>query len=109
MLVIFIIIYFLPHKLHNVHTFRLTVGSLEGEGVNFSYMFDIKGLVKLGRLSGEDLDLSSWCIILYEKLAVSGIVSLVADVATYAKRAMRPKFGYEIYLLICFLDYLALT
>ena len=43
-------------------------------------------LVKLGRLSGKDLDLSSWWSSLVEKLAVSEIMYLVAYIATDAKR-----------------------
>ena len=54
-----------------------------------SSMFEISGLVKFGRLYGEDLALSLWWMSLDEKLAVSGIMNLVADMDIYAKREMR--------------------
>ena len=58
------------------------------------------GLVNLGRFSGEDLAISSWWRILASKLAVSGRMYLVAAMAKYAKRAMRPnKFGMTFSLL----------
>ena len=64
------------------------------------YMMDSRGLVKLSRFSGENLDISSWWSRLTEKLAVSGIMGLVADMATDAKRAMRPNtFGVPLSLL----------
>ena len=50
-------------------------------------MLDIMGLVKLVILSGEDLDIYSWWIILSEKISVSGIMELLSDIATYAYRA----------------------
>ena len=53
-------------------------------------MFETRWLVRLGRLSGEDLDFSSFRISLDAKLAVSGRMELVTDVATYTKRSMRP-------------------
>ena len=46
---------------------------------------EARGLVKLGRLSGKDLALSSWWIRLDTKLAVSIIMDLVVDMDTYAK------------------------
>ena len=57
------------------------------EKVSFpDYMFDIKRLVKLGRLSGDNLDISSWWIILDEKLTVSGRMHIVAYTGTDTKR-----------------------
>ena len=57
-------------------------------------ILEYRGLVKLGRLSGEELYLSSWWRILDGKLAVSGRMELVTDMATDEKRAMRPNnFG----------------
>ena len=38
-------------------------------------------MVKLGSLSGKDLDLSSWCISLDEKLFVYGSINLVEDMS----------------------------
>ena len=54
-------------------------------------MFDTRGLVKLGRLSGEDLDISSWWISLAKKIAVSGRINLVTYMNTDATRVMKPK------------------
>ena len=50
------------------------------------YVLEIRGMVKLGRLSGEDLDISSWCISLSEKLFVYGSINLVEDMSAYSKR-----------------------
>ena len=63
--------------------------------VSFSdFMLEARGLVKLGRLSGEDLALSSYCISLAAKLAVSGRIDLATYMATDANRAMSPNtFG----------------
>ena len=52
-------------------------------------MMESRGLVKLGILSGEDLDIYSWWSSLDEKLAVSERMNLVVDMATYAKKSMR--------------------
>ena len=52
-------------------------------------MMESRVLVKLGRLSGEDLDIYSWWGSLDEKLAVSERMNLVVDMATYAKNSMR--------------------
>ena len=52
-------------------------------------MFETRGLAKLGRLSGEDLDLSSWWRSLAAKFSVSGRINLVTDMSTDAKREMR--------------------
>ena len=49
-------------------------------------MFDTRGLVKLGRLYGEELDIYSWWSILAAKLSGYGIIYLVEDVATDTKR-----------------------
>ena len=66
-------------------------------------MLEARGLAKLGILSGEDLDLSAWWKILSEKLAVSGIVDFVADMATNVKKKMRPNnFGMIFSLLYFF-------
>ena len=54
--------------------------------VKVSSIMDTRGLVKLVRLSVEDLDLSSWESRLAEKLAVYGIMALVTDMAAYTKR-----------------------
>ena len=60
--------------------------------VLFSFsMFETRGLVKLVRLSGEYLALSSWWSKLTEKLTVSGRMYLLSDMATGAKREIRPK------------------
>ena len=53
-------------------------------------MMEARRLEKLGLLSGEDLYLSSWWSILAAKLSVYGRMDLVADMAIYAKRVMRP-------------------
>ena len=49
-------------------------------------MLDARGLVKLGRFYGEDLDLSSWWISLDEKLDIFVIMDLVEYMATDTKR-----------------------
>ena len=54
------------------------------------YMLEYRELLKLGRLYGEDLSLISWWISLAAKLAVSGRMELVTDMATDAKRTMLP-------------------
>ena len=54
------------------------------------FMLEVRGLVKLGRFSGEYLDISSWWSSLHVKLSVSVIMRLVEDMATDAKRASRP-------------------
>ena len=59
-------------------------------------MLEDRGLVKLGRLSGEDLALSSWCKSVYRR------IDLVADISTYAKRAMRPNNFCTPFHLLCF-------
>ena len=53
-------------------------------------MFEARRLVKLGRFSGHELALPSWWSILSEKLAVSGIMDLVADMSTDVKREISP-------------------
>ena len=53
-------------------------------------MLEARGLVKFGRFSEEELALYSFCISLDAKLAVSGILGLVADMVTYAKKKLRP-------------------
>ena len=71
-------------------------------------MMEYRGSVKLGRLSGEDLYLSSWWSRLDTKLAVSGGIYLVSDMSTDENRELRPNtFGMHfpscIYLeLFCF-------
>ena len=56
-------------------------------GVAFpAYMLEARGLVKLGRFSGEELGLSSWWSSLSAKNYVSRITALVVDIATDAKR-----------------------
>ena len=60
--------------------------------VSFTYsMFDARGLLKLGRFSGEDLAFSSWWSSLSGKTSVSRRMDRLIDMATDAKRAMRPK------------------
>ena len=60
--------------------------------VSFNYpMFETRELAELGIFSGEYLALSSWWITLAEKLAVSGKMDLVEDIATYANRERRSK------------------
>ena len=51
-------------------------------------MLEARGLAKLGILYGEELALFSWCIILVEKLYVSGRIDFVADMAIDVKRSM---------------------
>ena len=70
-----------------------------------SSMLEARGLVNLGRFSGEDLDLSSWWSSLAVKLDVSGIMNLVEDMATDAKREMRPNnFGMLFFPLVFILN-----
>ena len=91
MLVNFVCAYFLTRCLHKVQPVRLTGDLLE---VNLSYpasILEARGLVKLGRFSGDYLALSSWWITLAEKLAVSGKMDLVEDIATDANRERRSK------------------
>ena len=60
--------------------------------VSFTYYkFETKGLVKLGRFSGENLTISSWWSSLSEKLAVSGRMDFVTDIVTDTKREMKQK------------------
>ena len=66
------------------------VASLNVKVSFHSFLFDTKSLVKLGRLYGEDLPLSSCWRSLAAKLTVSLIMDLVADMATCVKRAMSP-------------------
>ena len=64
------------------------------------YILEAMGLVKLVRLSVENLDLSSWWSSLAAKLAVSGRMELVIDMATDAKREIMPNtFGMEFHFL----------
>ena len=49
-------------------------------------ILEARGLVKLGRLYEEDLDLSSWWSSLTAKFSFSGIMNLVADMTIDAKR-----------------------
>ena len=49
-------------------------------------MLDARGLAKLGRFSGEDLDLSSWWTILDEKLSLYERMDVVADMAIDEKK-----------------------
>ena len=51
-----------------------------------SYMFETRGLVKLGRLSGEDLYLYTWWTRLATKLGVYGIMNVVKNMSTDANR-----------------------
>ena len=53
-------------------------------------MLDTRGLVKLGRMSVENLDISSQWIRLDAKVYVSVIMDLVAYMDTDAKWEMRP-------------------
>ena len=67
-------------------------------------ILEARGLVKLGRLSGEDLDLYSWWSSLAAKLAVSGRMDLVTDMDTDAKREMiQNTFGmpFNLFYLSC--------
>ena len=56
-----------------------------------AYTLEDRGLVKLGKLSGEDLDIYFWCRILDVKLAISVIMDLVSDMATDVKMEMSPR------------------
>ena len=49
-------------------------------------MLEARGLVKLVRLSGEDLVLSSWWVSLDEKIDIFVIMELVEYMATDIKR-----------------------
>ena len=49
-------------------------------------ILESKMLLKLGRLSGDDLALYSWWRSLVAKIAVSGLIELVTDMDTYVKR-----------------------
>ena len=89
MIVIFMSTYFFHHSLHKVQPVRFTGGFLEGECVIATSMFETRILVKLGRLSRKDLDLSSFQISLAEKIAVSDRMDLATDMAKYLKRSMR--------------------
>ena len=58
--------------------------------------------MKLGRLSGEYLDLSSWWSNLSAKFYVHRIMNFVADMVIHVKRAMRPNilgFPYILFSL----------
>ena len=73
--------------------------------VNVSFpasMLEDRGLLKLGRLYGYYLALSSWWRILAAKLAVSGRMDLVEKMTTDAEREMRPNtFGMPFSFLYC--------
>ena len=64
-------------------------------------LLEARELIKLGRFSGEELALSSWWIIFAAKIAVSGIMELVADMAADAKRAMRLNTFGIIFPFLC--------
>ena len=50
--------------------------------------------MKLGRLYGYDLAISSWCSILATELVISEGMDLVTDMDSDVKKAMRPNaFG----------------
>ena len=53
-------------------------------------MLEARGLVNLGRLSGEDVGFSSWWIRLSTKIAVYRITNLVTDMSIDVKRKMKP-------------------
>ena len=53
-----------------------------------AYKLEDRGLVKLGKVSGEDLNLYLWWSRLAENFTFSGSMDLVTDMATYAP------FGY---------------
>ena len=66
-----------------------------------AYISGFRGLVKLGKLSGEELALSSWWIKLAEKIVFSVITYLVVDMDADAKRSMRPKTLGPLSLFFC--------
>ena len=73
-----------------------------------SSMLELRGFMKLGRFSGEDLDIYSWWNILAAKFTVSVIMDLMADMATNVKRTMRQNafvmpFSLLYFSLITFL------
>ena len=55
-----------------------------------SSMFNNRRLVKLGRFYGDDLNFSSWWSSFAAKLTVYGIMDLVEDMDTDAKREISP-------------------
>ena len=74
-------------------------------------MLEYRGLMKLERLSGEDLDFYSWWIRLSEKLAFSCRMYLVTDMAKDTKREIRPNtlglpslFLYLYWTILIFLS-----
>ena len=92
--------YLISHCLHKVKIARLTGGLFEGEGIIFVSIMEARGLTILGIVFGEDLDISSLWSSLDEKLAVSGIMDLLAEMTTYEKRSMRLNaFVVTFYLL----------
>ena len=73
-------------------------------------MLDTRGLLKLGRLSGEELSLSSLWGSLTEKLADSGRMDLSEVMATDAKRATIPNnFGMPLLYFISLIVFLCLN
>ena len=70
-------------------------------------MLEARGVVKLGRLSGEELALYSWWSSLAAKIAVSGRMNLVLDMATDTKRAMSPNNFVMPFVFFFFLNYFA--
>ena len=67
-----------------------------------TYILEARGFTKLGRLSEEDSALSSWCISLAAKLAVSERMDLVTDMAIDTNRAMRPNIFGMIFPFLYF-------
>ena len=61
---------------------------------------EARGLLKLGRFSGEDLGIYLWWSSLAAKFVDSGIMDVVSDMSTYAKMTMGPKtFGPRYFFL----------
>ena len=84
------------------------MASLKVEVSTIFSLLETMGLMKLSRLSGEYLDLSSWCSSVVSKLAVSGRMDLAADMVTDVKIEMIPNtFGMTFFLLLFTLNYFA--
>ena len=63
-------------------------------------MLEFRGLVKLVRLYGEDLSISSCWIILSAKISVSGSINLVVDMTTDVKGSISPNNMGFTYLFL---------
>ena len=65
-----------------------------------SFMVYGKGLMNLDRLSAEDIDFSSWWIILAEKIIFLGSIELVEDMSKEKKRIFsKNNLSFKLHLL----------